>query len=197
MPDLAGSRRWSRGRTPGWGFTPDSNSHVRARGSSWPCGTRRAVPRRPITSGGGCRAARLEVRRLDLAELASVRRLRGTVPGAGRAPRPARQQRRHHGDPAADHCRRVRDAARHQPPGALRPHRAGAARAARGGPARRPGARVVTLSSTLHRRGRLRRDDLMGSGPIRPSARTGSPSWPTCSSCVSFSAGRTPPASGS
>ena len=59
----------------------------------------------------------------------------------------------------------------------------------RGGP-----ARVVTVSSTLHRRGRLRRDDLWARGTTRRSGRTGSRSWPTCCSCGNCSGGPTPPA---
>ena len=69
-------------------------------------------------------AATVEVGDLDLAEPGvgpRVRRRRGRPPAR---PAPARQQRRGHGHPAARDRRRLRDAARHEPPRAHGAHAA-------------------------------------------------------------------------
>ena len=90
----------------------------------------------------------LELRRLDLADLASVRAFAQEVGDAHGCARPARQQRGRDGDPAPRDGGRVRDAVRHEPPRALRADRAPAAGAA----ARRRAPRRHA-SSGAHRSG--------------------------------------------
>ena len=79
-------------------------------------------------------AASLEVVPLDLGDLSVVSTAADDRAGRARAHRPPGEQRRRDGHAAADHGRRLRDAARRRPPGSLGVHRAPAP-----GPAARPG----------------------------------------------------------
>ena len=150
-----------------------ASSAAPARASCSPCATPRAARRRRAAS-----PATAEVRELDLASLASVRAFADAWDGAARR---ADQQRRRDGRAPSAHRRRLRDAARHQPPRPLRADQ----------PAARP--RSATASSRsprgAHRIGKIDLDDLnwersaTSAGP--PTAR---PSSPTCSSRSSSSA---------
>ncbi len=53
----------------------------------------------------------------------------------------------------------------------------------------RPDARVVTVSSKAHHQGRIRFDDLQGQHSYGPGRPTPSPSWQTCCSRLSSTAG--------
>ena len=111
----------------------------------------------------------------------------GSSPRAGTAAGPARQQRR--GDDAAAlprDGRRVRAAARHQPPRALRADRAAVPHLlAAAAP------RVVTVSSIAHHRGRPTCSRATRVRATSPSGPTRTPSSPTCSSRSSCSGVRT------
>ena len=145
-----------------------------ARASCSPCATRAAARDAAASIPGDT-----EVRRLDLADLASVRAFADAWEGdidvlinnAGVMAIPERA-----------HRRRLRDADRHQPP---RPLRAGQPAAAADPRPRRRGR----LRRAPHGRDPARRPQL-GAGRLQVAgAPTGSPSSPTCCSPPSCSAG--------
>ena len=149
------------------------------------------LPRRGPRPGGGRPADRRGAERRPRAAIARHGRP-GEHPGVRRRRcrrrtrrRPAGEQRRRHGDPPPRDRRRLRDAVRHEPPRPLRADRAAAA--ADGQPA--PDARVVTVSSNAHKPGRIDFDDLMHERSYRAGRSTPTPSWPTCCSPSSCSAG--------
>ena len=126
---------------------------------------------RPRTGGrrdrddqDGLPGARIETRRLDLADLASVREFAGDLSGETRPRRPAGQQRRGDGaaeaasPPTASSCQLATNHLGHFALAGLLLDRLLAA----------PAGRVVTVSSLLHRIGRIDFDDLHGS-PSLPS----------------------------
>ena len=64
----------------------------------------------------GCRGADIGFEVLELGSLESVRSFHRPLPGRPRPPRRPDRQRRHHGGAVRSHRRRLRAAARHQPP---------------------------------------------------------------------------------
>ena len=122
----------------------------------------------------------VEVRRLDLQDLASVREFADSVDQRRRAD----QQRRHHGGAVRDHQRRLREPDRHQPPRPLRVDQPAAAQD------HRPGGDGVLVDAPGSA-GSASRTSTGRPGRTRRGWPTASPSWPTCCSPASCSGAST------